>query len=87
MKAQLRRTLSRARALALRPVIERLDALTDTTTRRLDELSKRVTDIEVVLQAVEGRAATVTERSVTQQESQARLTRRVDEIEKLLSER
>lgn len=87
MKARLRQGLSRARAAALRPVIERLDAMNATTTSRLDELAKRVTDLEVVLQAVEGRAATVTERSVTQQESQARLARRVDEIEKLLSGR
>lgn len=87
MKARMRQGLSRARAAALRPVIERLDALNDTTTARLDELAKRVTDLEVVLQAVEGRAATVTERSVAQQESQTRLARRLDEIEKLLSER
>jgi hypothetical protein len=73
--------------VALRPVLERIDALADATTDRLDELSKRVTDIEAVMQAVEGRAATVTERSLAQQESQARLTRRLDEIEKLLSER
>lgn len=87
MKARLRQGLSRARAAALRPITERLDAMNATTTARLDELAKRVTDLEVVLQAVEGRAATVTERSVTQQESQARLARRVDEIEKLLSGR
>lgn len=87
MRSRLRRGLSRARAVVLRPVLERIDALNDATTTRLDELSKRVTDMEVVLQAVEGRAATVTERSVAQQESQARLSRRLDEIEKLLSER
>ena len=87
MKARLRRLLSRVRGLALRPVIERLDSLNDLATTRLEDLSKRVTELEVLLQAVEGRAATVSERSVTQQESQARLARRVDEIEKLLSER
>ena len=86
MRARLRQGLSRVRAAALRPVIERVDALNDTTTTRLDELAKRVSDMEATLQAVEGRAATVTERSVAQQESQARLARRLDEIEKLLSE-
>ena len=86
MRARFRQTLSRVRSLALRPVIERLDALNQVTTVRLDELSKRVSEMEAVLQAVEGRAATVSERSVAQHESQARLARRVDEIEKLLSQ-
>ncbi len=87
MRARLARLFSRIRDKALWPVMTRLDALAESTERRLDELTKRVGDLEAVVQAVEGRAATVTERSVTQQESQLRLARRVDEIEKLLSER
>lgn len=87
MKARLRRFLGRVRNAALAPVLARLDALGETTTQRLDELSKRVHELETAVQIVEGRSATVTERSVTQQESLVRLARRVDEIEKLLSER
>ncbi len=87
MRGRLRRLLTRVRDKALAPVTGRLDALSESTERRLDELAKRVGDLEALMQAVEGRAATVTERSVTQHESQLRLARRVDEIEKLLSER
>lgn len=87
MKARLRRFLGRVRHAALAPVLARLDVLDETTAQRLDELSKRVHELETAVQIVEGRSATVTERSVTQQESLVRLARRVDEIEKLLSER
>lgn len=83
MRARLRQVLTRLRELALGPALHRLDILSE----RMDEMGKRLSDLEAVLQAVEGRAATVTERSVAQQESQARLDRRVEEIEKLLSER
>ncbi|HET6965536.1 MAG TPA: hypothetical protein VFH58_12245 [Acidimicrobiales bacterium] len=75
------------RNAAIAPLMARLDALDETTAQRLDELSKRVHELETAVQIVEGRSATVTERSVTQQESVVRLARRVDEIEKLLSER
>lgn len=86
VKAELRRVVFDLRLKALGPVIARLDVLTDETTRRLDDLAKRVTDMEVTIQAMEGRSATLAERNVAQQESQARLSRRLDEIEKLLSE-
>lgn len=87
MKARLRRLASRLRRAALGPLLAHVDEVADGTNRRLDELTKRVSDMEAILQAVEGRAATVSERAVIQQESHARLARRLDEIEKLLSER
>jgi hypothetical protein len=87
MKARVRRFVGRAREMALGPVLHRIDVLADDTSTRLDGLTKRIEDLEAVLQAVEGRAATTTERSVAQYESEARLARRVEEIERLLSER
>ncbi|HWE57392.1 MAG TPA: hypothetical protein VG435_17940 [Acidimicrobiales bacterium] len=87
VKSEIRRVLFDLRQKALGPVIARLDVLTDETTRRLDELAKRVTDMEVTIQAMEGRSATLGERDVAHKESQARLSRRLDEIEKLLSDR
>lgn len=86
VKSDIRRTLFTLRERAFGPILARLDLLGDETSRQLDELGKRITDMEVAIQVMEGRAATLAERNVVQQESQARLTRRVDEIEKLLSE-
>ncbi len=83
MKARLRRLLDQLRHAALSPVLYKLDVLAE----RVDHLSKRVQELETAVQIVEGRSATVTERSATQQESLGRLAHRVDEIEKLLSER
>ena len=87
MRARVRRLAGRAREMALWPVLQRIDALADSTPTRLDGLTKRIEDLEVVLQAVEGRAATATERTAVQYESEGRLARRVEEIERLLSER
>jgi DNA anti-recombination protein RmuC len=84
VKARLRSLLIRARDRALAPMTERLDAISGETSRRLDELAERVGDLEVLLQVIDGRAATITERSVSQEESRARLARRVEEIERLL---
>jgi archaellum component FlaC len=86
VKARLRRLLDRGRRMALGPVLHRIDVLAEENDRRLDEINKRLDDFEALLQMVEGRVATVAERTITAQESQARLARRVDEIEKLLAD-
>ena len=83
-KASARRLLVRARDRAIAPVMGRLDGLQASTDGRLDELSRRVASMEQVIEILDGRAATVTERSVAQGESQTRLARRLEEIEKLL---
>jgi hypothetical protein len=87
MKARLRRLLGRPREVALGPVLHRIDVLAEDIGARLDGLTRRVEDLEAVVQAVDGRAATAAERAVAQHESGARLARRVEEIERLLSER
>ena len=86
MKAYLRQLVRRARGVALAPLIERIEFMSAETSSRLDQLTKRIEEIEVVVQAIEGRAATISERSTAQTESQRRVTRRLEEIEKLLSE-
>ena len=83
-KASARRLLVRARDRAIAPVMGRLDGLQASTDARLDELTRRVASMEKVIEILDGRAATVTERSVAQGESQTRLARRLEEIEKLL---
>jgi outer membrane murein-binding lipoprotein Lpp len=87
--AGLRRQLGRVRDRALAPIVVRLDHLQETldsNSTRLDGLSARVSDIETVLHTIEGRAATVSERQAAGEDSQARLTQRLDHIEKLLAE-
>ncbi|HMC38286.1 MAG TPA: hypothetical protein VKI19_01405 [Acidimicrobiales bacterium] len=77
-----RSTLTRVRGMFLSPVIHRFDLLAE----QMEIVEKRLTEIEGAIQAVQGRAETVSERAVAQQETQARLARRLDEIEKLLSQ-
>lgn len=83
-KAAARRLAVRARDRAIAPVMTRLDGMQASTDARLEELSRRVAGVERIIEILDGRAATVTERSVAQGESQARLVRRLEEIEKLL---
>lgn len=83
-RASARRLLARTRDRTLAPVMTRLDGMQASTDTRLDELARRVAAMEQVMEILDGRAATVTERSVAQGESQARLARRLEEIEKLL---
>ena len=83
-REQAHRLLVRARDRAIAPLMARIDGLQASTDGRLDELTRRVASIEKVIEILDGRAATVTERSVAQGESQARLARRLEEIEKLL---
>ena len=81
MKARIRALAVRLREKALGPVLFKLDQMSES----IEQLGKRVTELEIVVQSMDGRAASAVERSVRQDESQARLARRVEEIEKLLS--
>lgn len=84
MRARAKRLLVRVRDRALLPITDRLEELQQSTALRLDDLSRRVTDMEAVMQILDGRAATVTERSVATEESQVRLALRLQAIEGLL---
>jgi hypothetical protein len=83
---RVRGLFGRARVMALGPALHRIDVLAEETTARLDDLARHLREIDAMLHVVEGRAATATEWSVAERESQARLALRVEEIEKLLSE-
>lgn len=83
-RSSARRVLVQVRDRAIAPLMARLDGLQASTDSRLDELSRRVASMEKIIEILDGRAATVTERSVAQGESQVRLARRLAEIEKLL---
>jgi hypothetical protein len=85
VKALARRLLIRTRGWALGPVLGRLEAMEASMGGRLDELTKRVDEMDAVVQMLEARAATGAERSVTQSESQARLARRIQEIERRMA--
>lgn len=84
VKARIRGLLVKGRDRAIAPLVSRLDRMQASSDSRLDELNRRVAGIEAIIEILEGRAATVTERSVAQGESQIRLSRRVAEIEKML---
>ncbi len=86
VRARVRGLLVRGRDRAIAPIVSRLDRMQASTDSRLDELSRRVASIEAIIEILEGRAATVTERSVAQGESQVRLSRRLAEIERMLGE-
>jgi hypothetical protein len=73
------------------PVIARVDVRADALESRLDaidaclaSLTRRLEDIEVVIQTTGARAAALTERSLGNTESSLRIQRRVEEIERLL---
>ncbi len=87
MKPPVRQIVVRSRDRVLNPVVSRLEAMQQEISSRLDELSRRVADMEAVLQMMDGRAAAGAERSVTVEESQARLDRRLAAIEELLADR
>jgi hypothetical protein len=58
-----------------------LDERLDRTDQRLEVLARRLDDLEVLIQSVGGRLSTLAEAPV---ESEARILRRVEEIERLL---
>lgn len=82
--AGARALVARTRDRAIAPLVARMDRLQEASDQRLDELTRRMASVEQIIETMDGRAATVSERSVAQGESQVRLTRRVEEIEKLL---
>lgn len=84
VKARIRRVLVKGRDRAIAPLVSRLDRMQASNDSRLDELNRRVAGIEAIIEVLEGRAATVSERSVAQGESQIRLSRRLAEIEKMI---
>lgn len=87
MKRAARRLLIGLRARMITPVIGRFDILDerlDATDLRLEALARRLDDLEVLIQSVGGRLSTLAEAPV---ESEARILRRVEEIEKLLGAR
>ena len=86
IRTRVKGAVRRLGGLAFRPLLERIDAMSAETSTRLDHLTKRVEDIEILLRGLEGRTATAVERSTVLTESQQRLNRRLEEIEKLLSE-
>jgi hypothetical protein len=79
-----RRTVLAFRSRMLTPVIGRFDQLDerlDATDRRLEALARRLDDLEVLIQSAGSRLSTLAEAPA---ESEARILRRVEEIEKLL---
>lgn len=75
---------------AMAPVIARLDqiaVLTGQLSARIDDLSSRISAMERLLDEMEARTATVTERQYAYEEDRIRTARRLEEIEKLLAER
>ncbi len=69
------------------PVLARFDLLDrrlDDLESRLDRLAGRVDDIEALIQATDGRVSTLSDRTLGLTESEARIGRRVEEIERLL---
>lgn len=86
VSTRARRLADRVSRRFVSPVIERIESLERSSNDRLEAISSRLAAIEVALEALEGRAATAAERSVGREETQARLERRLAEIEELLAE-
>jgi transposase len=87
MKAQVRQALTGLRSRMLTPVIGRFDQLDerlDATDALLAQLVRRIDDLEVLIQSAGARVSTLAEAPV---ESEARILRRVEEIERLLGAR
>jgi hypothetical protein len=83
MSRRLRPVLARL----MQPMVEHLDAINrrlDVIEGRLTALSTRLDEIEDLVQRIGTRAAAQTERSLVAAESEARMARRVEEIERLL---
>ncbi|HLI52937.1 MAG TPA: hypothetical protein VKU88_01295 [Acidimicrobiales bacterium] len=76
----LRSRVLQLRQQALSPVLHRLDLL----SAEVRGLSARLDEIDALVQILEGRVATASERTVMYVESDARLRRRVEAIEGLL---
>lgn len=84
----MRGAVGRLRDRTFAPLYARLDqvaTLTGVLSARIDDLTTRVESLEGLLATMEARTATVTERQFSYEEDQARLARRLEEIEKLLA--
>lgn len=66
--------------VAMEPITTRLDAI----DRRLEAVERWIADIDTLLVAMSGRASTLAEQYGGLLESEARLARRVEEIERML---
>ena len=87
MKGRLRDLLVGLRRRHFTPVLARFDFLdgrVDSLENRLEKISRRLDDIEALIQAIGTRASTLSEQSVGIVESEARIAKRVEEIERLL---
>ena len=82
----MRSFLVRLRRRLFGPVLHRLDEIEQSVNARLDVLDTRMAAVESVIEMVDARASSMAERSVAQSESYSRVSRRLDEIEKLLAD-
>lgn len=94
MKSMLRRALARIEERFFRPLhsrlegaekrLESVDSRLAVVESHLEELIRRIAELQEVTETTMARVAASTERSLVVTESQARIQRRVDEIERLL---
>ena len=69
------------------PILARFDLLDgrlDSIENRLEKLGRHLGDIEALTQADGTRESTLAERTVALSESDARIAKRIDEIERIL---
>jgi len=83
LKSRIRSDL----AALMRPLLARLAEINirlDAIDQRIAAIGRRVDEIELLIQVTGTRVATLTEHSVAVAESEARMARRVEDIERLL---
>jgi hypothetical protein len=79
----LRKLRAGLRGQLLEPVLDRLDA----AERQRDHLEHRLDDLQALLEQVSARLSARTETSLAATESEARIARRLEELERLLGAR
>jgi hypothetical protein len=79
----LRKLRAAVRHQLLVPVLERLDA----TDRKLDHLEHRMDDLQVLIEQVSARLSARTETMLAGVESEGRIARRLEELERQLGAR
>ena len=85
MRRRLRALLGRSFRAVHYPSLARLDAMEASLDTRLDSVIRRVDELAAMIQSADGRAAVASERSAAQAETNSRLARRLEEIERLLA--
>jgi hypothetical protein len=80
----VKRFLQRALAWIERRVFAQVHANLNEINGRLDRVSTRLDEVQVLVEATAARAAASTEQSLGMVETDARTTRRVEEIERML---